>query len=121
MFFIHGRPFGDVDTTRVKDFLLAHQSDPSQAAHIARIFGKRPAEEFYDLRNDPHQLTNIAGRADYTDALARHRQRVDRWMQETHDPRIDPAYDGWDAFPYYGKPSRREPVAAPAAVRDPRR
>ena len=121
VFFIHGRPFGDVDTTRVKDFLLAHQDDASQAAHVARIFGKRPAEEFYDLRNDPHQLTNIAGRADYANAIARHRQRVDRWMQETHDPRIDPAYDGWDAFPYHGKPSRREPAVAPPAVRDPRR
>lgn len=106
--FIHGRPFGDVDTTRVKDFLLEHRNDPSQAMHIERIFGKRPAEELYDCRTDPHQLTNVAGRPEYADALARHRERVDAWMRETHDPRVDPAYDGWDAFPYYGKPSRRE-------------
>jgi arylsulfatase A-like enzyme len=108
VFFIHGRPFGDVDTTRVKDFLLANQDNPAMAAHITRIFGKRPAEELYDLRVDPHQLTNVAGNLDYANVLADHRQRVDAWMSETHDPRVDPTYDGWDAFPYYGKPSRRE-------------
>jgi len=92
----------------VKDFLLANQDNPAMAAHITRIFGKRPAEELHDTRVDPHQLTNVAGNRDYANVLADHRQRVDAWMSETHDPRIDPTYDGWDAFPYYGKPSRRE-------------
>jgi hypothetical protein len=31
---------------------------------------------------------------------------VDEWMKQTHDPRVDPTYDGWDTFPYYGKPSK---------------
>jgi len=106
--FIHGRPFGDVDTTGVKDFLLAHQNDPAYAAHIARIFGKRPAEELYDLRQDPHQLTNVAARPEYAGALRELRARVDGWMRSTGDPRVDPAYDGWDHFPYLGKASRRD-------------
>ena len=106
--FIHGRPFGDVDTTRTKDFLLARQNDPAYAKYIALIFGKRPAEELYDLRSDPHQLANVAGKPDYAEALKQHRARVDEWMKQTHDPRVDPAYDGFDAFPYYGKPSPRE-------------
>ena len=106
--FLHGRPYGDVDTTGVKDFLLAHQNDPAHARHIALIFGKRPAEELYDLRNDPQQLTNVAFKPEYADALKAHRARVDEWMKQTHDPRVDPAYDGWDTFPYYGKSSRRD-------------
>jgi arylsulfatase A-like enzyme len=108
VFFIHGRPFGDVDTTGVKDFLLAHHDDPAQAAHVARILGKRPAEELYDLRHDPWQLTNVAGHADQVAELAHHRDLVDAWMRETHDPRLDPADDRFDAFPYHGKPSPRE-------------
>lgn len=104
--FLHGRPFGDVDTTLVKDFLLAHQHDPAYAKHIELIFGKRPAEELYDLRKDPHQLTNVASQPEYADALKQHRARVDDWMKQTHDPRVDPAYDGFDTFPYYGKPSK---------------
>ena len=106
--FIHGRPFGDVDTTRVKDFLLAHQKDPAYAPHIARIFGKRPAEELYDLRKDPHQLTNVASQSEYAAALRELRGRVDGWMRGTGDPRVDPTYDGWDRFPYLGKASRRD-------------
>lgn len=106
--FIHDRPFGDVDTTRGKDFLLQHQSDPAFARFISLIFNKRPAEELYDLRNDPHQVTNVADKAEYAAPLKEARARVDAWMKQTSDPRVDPAYDGWDKFPYYGKSSKRE-------------
>jgi len=108
VFFIHGRPFGDVDTTRVKDFLLAHREEPAVAGRFALIFGKRPAEELYDLRNDPHQIRNVAGSAEFAVALDRLRKRVEEWMRETGDPRFDPAYEGWDGLRYYGKPSVRE-------------
>jgi N-sulfoglucosamine sulfohydrolase len=106
--FLHGRPFGDVDTTGVKDFLLAHQADPAYARHIALIFGKRPAEELYDLRSDPHQVTNIAADAKQAETLKQLRARVDDWMQQTNDPRVDPANDDWDKFPYYGKTPKKE-------------
>ncbi len=106
--FLHGRPFGDVDTTHVKDFLLAHQNDPAYAQQTARIFHKRPAEELYDLRKDPDQLDNVAMQSEYSETLRALRARVDDWMKQTNDPRLDPAYDGWDHYPYYGKPPRRE-------------
>jgi hypothetical protein len=104
--YVHERPFGDVDTTRIKDVLLAHREDPAFAPYIARIFGKRPAEELYDLRRDPDQLTNVAGDPQYAETLTKLRGRVERWMRDTGDPRVDPTYDGFDAFPYYGKPSK---------------
>jgi arylsulfatase A-like enzyme len=104
--FLHDRPFGDVDTTMVKDFLLAHQNDPAYAKHIALIFAKRSAEELYDLRNDPYQLTNVAGNPEYDAALKQHRSRVEEWMRHTGDPRVDPSNDDWDKFPYYGKASK---------------
>lgn len=101
--FVHGRPFGDVDTTKIKDFLLARQNDPAYANYVELIFGKRPAEELYDLRHDPDQVINVAAKPEYADALREHRDRVDTWMIRTKDPRVDPAYDGWDVFPYYGE------------------
>ncbi len=104
--FLHERPFGDVDTTQVKDFLLKHQNEPAYAPYIALIFGKRPAEELYDLRTDPAQIHNIAAQPDYADTLQKLRTRMDQWMKDTSDPRLDPAYDGWDLFPYYGKASK---------------
>lgn len=103
---IHERPYGDVDTTQVKDFLLSQQNNPAFAKYIALIFGKRPAEELYDLSKDPAQIHNIADQPEYADSLQQLRARVDQWMKETDDPRLDPAYDEWDRFPYYGKPSK---------------
>jgi N-sulfoglucosamine sulfohydrolase len=101
--FLHGRPFGDVDTTATKDFLLAHQHDDRGRPFFARIFAKRPREELYDLRKDPDQLTNVAADPAYAADLTAQRARVDAWMRDTHDPRLDEAYDAWDRFPYYGK------------------
>lgn len=101
--FLHGRPFGDVDTTRTKDFLLAHQHDQQIAPFTKRIFDKRPAEELYDLRSDPHQLNNVASQRGYATDIVALRKRVDDWMHQTMDPRIDPEYDAWDKYPYYGK------------------
>jgi N-sulfoglucosamine sulfohydrolase len=106
--FLHGRPYGDVDTTGVKDFLLAHQTEAEYAKYVTLIFGKRPAEELYDLRSDPHQLTNVADKPEYAEVIKQQRLRVDGWMKETQDPRLDPSYDGWDNFPYYGKAPRRD-------------
>ena len=106
VFFLHGRPFGDVDTTNSKDFLLAHQTDPAFAKFTALSFGKRPAEELYDLTQDPHQINNVAAQPAYAASLAHLRAHVDRWMRDTGDPRIDPRYDAWDTFPYYGKASK---------------
>lgn len=64
------------------------------------------------LRNDPHQLTNVAGQPEYADALKQHRAGVDEWMKQTHDPRVDPTYNGWDTFPYYGKPYKAREYAS---------
>ena len=108
VFFIHGRPFGDVDTTRTKDFLLAHQDDPAYAKYIALIFGKRPAEELYEVRSDPNQFTNVISQSTNAAVLNQLRARVEEWMKRTRDPRLDPVYDGFDTFPYYGKGTPHE-------------
>ena len=106
--FLAGRPYGDVDTTLVKDFLLKHESDPAYAKQFSLIFGKRPPEELYDLRSDPHQIVNVVEKPEYADALQVHRDRLDGWMRQTGDPRIDTSNDDWDKFPYYGKAVRRD-------------
>ena len=106
--FLHGRPYGDVDTTAGKDVLLAHEKDPAFAWHVALVFGKRPAEELYDLAKDPAQIKNVAGDAAYAGALEKLRGRVDSWMRETGDPRCDPGQEGFDAYPYHGRAPGRE-------------
>jgi hypothetical protein len=46
---------------------------------------ERPAEELYDLQNDPHEIENLAGRSEFEDELIRHRQILEEWIRKTDD------------------------------------
>jgi len=94
--------YGDVDGSRAKHFILEHADQPEMKPFYALNFGPRPAEELFDLRKDPAQLANVAGQPDYAAAQKQLRTRVEQWMRDTGDPRVDPACDLWDTYPYFG-------------------
>ena len=99
-------PFGDIDGGPTKSLILNRRSDPSIAKYFELATARRPMFELYDLRRDPHQLTNIAGRPEHRDAEERLRTALDRWMRDTADPRATTDDDRWDRFPYYGQPAK---------------
>ena len=43
-------------------------------------FGERRAEEFYDVLEDPHQVSDLAGNPAYAAELERHRKLMDGWL-----------------------------------------
>jgi len=45
----------------------------------------RPAEELYDLQNDPHEVHNLADDAEYQEILKELRAKLDAWIKETGD------------------------------------
>lgn len=94
--------YGDVDNSLAKAFILSNAASPRIQPFFNLSFAKRPAEELYDLRTDPHQLTNLAGRAEHLGTQRTLHARVETWMRNTADPRVDATYDGWDKFPYFG-------------------
>jgi arylsulfatase A-like enzyme len=60
----------------------------------------RPEIELYDLRHDPQEFINLAGRPEYAAAQADLRQRLDQWMRATGDfapaaPPPRPEEPGW--------------------------
>ena len=95
-------PFGDVDGSQVKAHILDHRDEPSMKPFYDLSFAKRPLEELYDLRSDPGQVKNIAADPAMAKTKAELAARVDLWMHQTTDPRVDPAFDGWDRYPYFG-------------------
>jgi arylsulfatase A-like enzyme len=99
-------PFGDIDGSPTKSLVLDRQADPEIAPFFQLATAKRPAEELYDLKRDPHQVENVAGRPAHRAAQQRLRAELDRWMRETGDPRAGADDDRWDRFPYYGQPAR---------------
>ena len=46
---------------------------------------KRPAEEFYDLENDPYEINNLATDPAYKSELERHQKILEKWISETND------------------------------------
>lgn len=96
-------PFGDIDGSPSKSLLLDSQTDRTIAPFFQMATAKRPAEELYDLRRDPHQVKNVAGQPEHRAAQRRLREELDRWMRTTGDPRATVDDDRWDRFPYYGQ------------------
>lgn len=45
----------------------------------------RPAEEIYLYADDPWQTNNLAEETAHAEALVRHRQRLDQWIEDTGD------------------------------------
>jgi N-sulfoglucosamine sulfohydrolase len=50
-----------------------------------RMMSKRPAEELYDVRSDPHEMQNLAGYPDHEKVLEELRQQLATWERETGD------------------------------------
>ena len=49
----------------------------------------KPLEELYDLENDPHELTNLAGNPQFADVLEQHRLFEQQWLSRYRDHGIE--------------------------------
>ncbi len=99
----HGKVYMDVDASPTKDYLLEHKDDPDMSIYWQLSFGKRPADELYDLRLDPDQLHNVAERAAYADTLMRLREKLFEELERYEDPRIVGGADSFDNYKYTGR------------------
>ena len=95
-------PYGEIDSSPTKSFMMEHR-DKHGVAHLAELaFGLRPAEELYDLKSDPNQLTNVAGNIEFLDRQSDLREELFSHLKKTGDPRATGGPVNWDFFPYYG-------------------
>jgi len=95
-------PFGEIDDSPTKTFMMENRNTHGLAELAELSFGLRPAEELYDLANDPEQMNNLAGAASYAQVQAEMRKRLFDRLTETKDPRVVGGTVGWDFYPYYG-------------------
>ena len=95
-------PFGEYDSSPTKTYMIEHQYDHGVAelAHLA--FGKRPAEELYILKDDPHQMRNVAGSRGFEVIQTDLRKRLFAHLERTQDPRVVGGPIEWDYYPHYG-------------------
>ncbi|MCZ2073807.1 MAG: sulfatase [Bryobacterales bacterium] len=102
--------YGDIDASPSMDFLIANRSSSRFQSYYEMACAKRPAEELYDLKRDPYQLTNLAARAAQEKIRNHLRSQLDRILKDTGDPRLTGGEVPWDFTPYYGGGVLSRPV-----------
>ncbi len=80
----------NVDPSPSKQWMLEHRDSKEAIRLHALAFGRRPAEELYDLQKDPGQLDNVATNPAYAETKEKLRRRLMRGLRATRDPRADP-------------------------------
>jgi arylsulfatase A-like enzyme len=80
--------FSDMDASPTKAWLVARRDDPKWKWHYEYAFGKRPAEELYDLKADPDQVRNVAADPKYADARRELAGRLTKVLTDAGDPRL---------------------------------
>ena len=78
----------DEDAGPTKAWLVGVRNDPKWRSHFEWVYGKRPREELYDLKKDPHQTTNLATDPSYADINAKLEKRLLQELSATGDPRM---------------------------------
>ncbi|MCI0462800.1 MAG: sulfatase-like hydrolase/transferase, partial [Gemmataceae bacterium] len=102
--------FADVDASPTKAWLVAHRNDPQWKWHYDQAFGKRPAEELYDLRHDPAQVKNVAADAAYASTKQELAGRLLQILKEAGDPRVVDANCRFERPPFTDPEPKKQNV-----------
>jgi uncharacterized sulfatase len=98
--------YGDVDQhlsidgSPSKQAVVEHGNHPEAHRLFDLAFGKRPAEELYDLGADPWQTNNVASVARFAEAKKKLSAELERHLRETRDPRATGNGGDFDRYHY---------------------
>jgi len=81
--------YHDLDGGPTKEWLLTNRSKPDVKPKFDLCFGKRPAEELYDLKSDPDYLINVAGDPEYSETVKELSSKLLKTLQDRNDPRLE--------------------------------
>jgi N-sulfoglucosamine sulfohydrolase len=100
---VQGDSFGfyDIDAGPTKIFLWEHRDHKTFGKFLALATAKRPAEELFDVMNDPANLENLVDRDEHAQTLKTLRQEVDNHLRQTGDPHIQGAGAVFESYPRY--------------------
>lgn len=110
-----GRPYGtcdvDVKPPGAGHYMLEHRDDPVVRPLYEAAFLERPGEELYDVRSDPDQMKNLAGRPELESVKRRLRERLMEHLNATGDPRALGRGGVFDRYPFWLKDYDRKIMA----------
>lgn len=92
----------DLDASLTKAWMVTHRFSSEAQELFDLTLGKRPAEELYDLKNDPQQMNNLAELPAYQAVKEKFAERLLNVQTTTDDPRLK---DLFDQAPYVATPT----------------
>lgn len=78
----------DEDAGPTKAWIVTNRKDPKVKPFFDHAYGKRPREELFDLKRDPHQMKNLADGPAYRAIVTELRERLLNELVTTNDPRM---------------------------------
>lgn len=78
----------DEDAGPAKAWLVSQRSNTQWKPLYDLAYGKRPREELYDLKSDPHSVRNVASDPKYADVRGKLEARLMDELKRTGDPRL---------------------------------
>jgi uncharacterized sulfatase len=96
--------FADIDASPAKAWLVGQRANAGMQPFVEFAWGKRPAEELYDLTSDPHQTKNVAADPAHAATVEELRAQLMAELRAKQDPRL--ADDAFDRAPYLTQGNR---------------
>lgn len=96
----------DMDAGPTKAWIVSHRNEAGIDRYYDLAFGKRPAEELFDLNKDPEQMNNVAEDPAYSET----RKALSEWLmailKDAEDPRVLGDGSTFDKSPYTDLPEK---------------
>jgi uncharacterized sulfatase len=93
--------FADIDGGPTKDWMMAHRNEPKVKPLFELGFGRRPAEQLFDISRDPGCLRNLATDPAHQTTRKAMRDTLEKSLTEQQDPRLTGNGDIWERYPRY--------------------
>ena len=101
--------FPDMDASPTKAWLFGQRHNPQWQWYYDYAFGKRPAEQLFDLRKDPDQTVNVAADPAYVDTRLKLAARLTKILTDAGDPRVTGDGMTYERSPFTDEVSRKGP------------
>ncbi len=99
---MHGG-YHDIDACPTLDFMIDEVDNPMYKQFLPWSVDKRPAEELYDIKNDPGCLNNLAKSPEFQDVRKRLSADMTDFLTQTGDPRLVGDGEIFETYKRYGK------------------